>query len=201
MKFNGKNHSKWDDLFLLFILGFVRTSWAGRLTFINFIVTCTVQGCTRLDGARGKYQVWRLHSRNWGFRKYMYYIEESTCDIVETFRRPRSHWASLHWFGAPIVTRRRGIAPPFPPHYIPAVSWHFLRCCSYMRKAQVNFLTCKWLHDPWQRIQIQIKPKIALKISGFWVSFGQGKPATLATVETRALTHFLWITSVPQHQI
>jgi len=29
----------------------------------------------------------------------------------------------------------------------------------------------------------------------------QGKPATLATVETHALTLFLWITSVPQHEI
>jgi len=46
----------------------------------------------------------------------------------------------------------------------------FLRCCSYMRKAQVNFFRCKRLHDLWQRIQIQIKLKIALEISGYWVS-------------------------------
>jgi len=29
----------------------------------------------------------------------------------------------------------------------------------------------------------------------------QGKPATLATAETHALTLFLWITSVLQHEI
>jgi len=50
------------------------------------------------------------------------------------------------------------------------VSRRFLRCCSYMRKAQVNFFRCKRLHDLWQRIQIQIKLKIALEISGYWVS-------------------------------
>ena len=30
-------------------------------------------------------------------------------------------------------------------------------------KTQVNFLVHKQLHNPWQRTQIQIKPKIALK--------------------------------------
>jgi len=30
-------------------------------------------------------------------------------------------------------------------------------------KTQVNFLVRKQLHDPWQRTEIQIKPKIALK--------------------------------------
>ena len=45
----------------------------------------------------------------------------------------------------------------------------FLRCCSYMRKAQVKFLICKWMHDPWKRIQIEIKPKTALNL-WLWVS-------------------------------
>jgi len=44
-----------------------------------------------------------------------------------------------------------------------AVSCRFLRCCSYMGKAQVNFLRRKWLDDPWQRTQIQIKPKLPWK--------------------------------------
>ena len=47
------------------------------------------KGITTLDGTRGK-------KRKFGapmfepevFRKYMYCIEESTCDIVGTFRRP-----------------------------------------------------------------------------------------------------------------
>jgi len=77
IKFSGSNHSKWDDFFFLFILDVVKTSWAGRLTFINFSVMC-------------------------------------------------------------------------------AVSCRFLRCCSYMRKAQVNFLICKRLHDPWQ-IKFRLK--------------------------------------------
>ena len=40
------------------------------------------------------------------FRKYMYCIEESTCDIVGTFRRPLSHSAFPHSFGAPAAIRR-----------------------------------------------------------------------------------------------
>ena len=42
------------------------------------------------------------------FRKQMYFIEESSCDIVGIFRR--LPW----WFGAPIVTRRPGNCVPFP---------------------------------------------------------------------------------------
>jgi len=46
------------------------------------------RGLTRLDGARGKKQVWHPHVRTWGFRRQMYCIEESTCDIDGTFQRP-----------------------------------------------------------------------------------------------------------------
>ena len=49
----------------------------------------TPRGLTRLDGARGKKQVWRTHWKQ-VFRKQMYCIEESTCDIFGTSRRPRS---------------------------------------------------------------------------------------------------------------
>jgi len=45
------------------------------------------------------------------FRKHMYYIEESTCDIVGTFRRP-----SLR-FGA------RGIVAPLLPLVTPLAPW------------------------------------------------------------------------------
>jgi len=55
------------------------------------------------------------------FRKHMFYIEGSTCDIVGTFRHPRSQWAPPHWFGVPIVTRRREIAPSSPHHVAPLV--------------------------------------------------------------------------------
>jgi len=48
------------------------------------------------------------------FRNQMYCIEESTCDIVGTFRR------SQQSFGAPEVIRRRGNCAPFAsPRYDP----------------------------------------------------------------------------------
>jgi len=48
---------------------------------------------TSLDGARRKKQVWRHMFEPEVFRKQICCIEESTCDIVGTFRRPRSHSA------------------------------------------------------------------------------------------------------------
>jgi len=48
------------------------------------------------------------------FRKKMYCIEESTCDICEAFWRP------LHSFGDSAVIRRPGNCAPFvPPRYTP----------------------------------------------------------------------------------
>jgi len=41
------------------------------------------------------------------FRKEIYFIKESTCDILELF-------------GAPIVTRRPGNRVSLPPRYAPA---------------------------------------------------------------------------------
>ena len=43
------------------------------------------------------------------FRRQMYWIEESACDIVWTFRPPPQ------WFGAPMVTRRPGNCSPLAP--------------------------------------------------------------------------------------
>jgi len=42
------------------------------------------RGVTRLDGVRGKKQVWRPMFEPEVFRKQIYYIEERACDIVET---------------------------------------------------------------------------------------------------------------------
>ena len=47
------------------------------------------------------------------FRKQKYFIEESICDIVETFRR------LLQWFGAPIVIRLPGNCAPLAPLVTP----------------------------------------------------------------------------------
>jgi len=48
------------------------------------------------------------------FRKYMYCIEDSTCDIVVTFRRPPQS------FGAPRSYSAHGeLCPPYPLSYAP----------------------------------------------------------------------------------
>ena len=64
-----------------------------------------IRSVTRLDGARDKKQVCRPCSKR-VFRKQMYCIEKSACDIVGTFRHPRSDLVPPYWLGA------RGIAPP-----------------------------------------------------------------------------------------
>jgi len=72
------------------------------------------RGATRLDGARGKKQLWRPHVRAWGlseanvlhWRKHLWYCWD--------IRRP----PQSQWFGAPIVIRRRGNCP-FPPLVTP----------------------------------------------------------------------------------
>ena len=76
--------------------------WISRLIPNLSKFSATTRGITRLDGARGKKQVWRPHVRAWGLCKQMYGVEGSTCDIVGTFRRPPQP------FGAPIVARRPG---------------------------------------------------------------------------------------------
>jgi len=48
------------------------------------------------------------------FWKQIFCIETSACDIDGTVRRPPQ------WFGTPIATRHRGIAPNLhPPRYAP----------------------------------------------------------------------------------
>jgi len=54
------------------------------------------------------------------FRKQLYWIEESTCDIVGTFRcslsrTPHSDSVPPQWFGTPIVIRRPGNCAPLSP--------------------------------------------------------------------------------------
>jgi len=56
-------------------------------------------------------------------RKLMYCIKESTCAIVGTFRRYRSHSA------LPAVIRRRGNRAPCPPRYAPGMTNFNLQKC------------------------------------------------------------------------
>ena len=83
----------------------------GRNTFLP--VLCRIRGVTRLDGARGKKQVWSPVFETEVFRKQMYCIEESTCDVVGTFCRPPQP------FGVPIASRRPGNCARRPPRYAP----------------------------------------------------------------------------------
>ena len=48
------------------------------------------------------------------FRRQMYCIEEFTCDIVGTFRRPRSQSAPPQYFSPPEWFGARVITPPLP---------------------------------------------------------------------------------------
>jgi len=90
------------------------------------IVAFRYRGVTRLDGALGKKQAWRLMFEPEVFRKQMYCIKESTCGIVWSFPAPRSHYATPWWFGAGVL------CSPCPPRPIFA-AWklvYWWRTCS-----------------------------------------------------------------------
>ena len=69
------------------------------------------RGVTRLDGARARSKFGAPIVEPEVFRKQIYCIEASTCDIVGTFGAPRSDSAPP--FSA------RGIVPPLPPSFHP----------------------------------------------------------------------------------
>jgi len=78
----------------------------GKVGLWFIVRPTTPRGPSRLDGARGKEPD--------VFRKQMYDIEESTCDIVGTFRHPPQ------WFGT------REIVASFPTRYAPNHTWSWL---------------------------------------------------------------------------
>jgi len=65
------------------------------------------RGATRLDGVRGKKQVWRLHARTWGLSEVNLLLKKVLVTLLVVF-------------GAPIMIRRQvhnqgciwGICPP-----------------------------------------------------------------------------------------
>jgi len=75
----------------------------------------------RLDGARGKKQVWHPHVRTWGLWKANA-LEESTYDIVGTFRRLSQWFGAPQCFSAPIVVRRPGNCEPLPALVTPLIT-------------------------------------------------------------------------------
>jgi len=65
------------------------------------------------------------------FRNRMYCIEESTCDIVGTFRRPRSHSAPGK------------LCPPCPPSLRPCAG---LKMCLNIRNRSTWAIKLWWIH-------------------------------------------------------
>jgi len=83
----------------------------------------TVRGVTRLDGARGKKEVWRPHVRTWGL---------SEANVL--------HWSTLTLlglFGALMVIRCKGNCAPWPPLLRP---W-LLRSATRLNKSWYTTLT------------------------------------------------------------
>ena len=86
-------------------------------SFLNLYFAPHARDVTRLDGTRGKKQVWIPHVRTWGpseanvlyWRKYLWHC-----------------WA---FSGAPMVIRRPRNCPPLSPHYAPAPCIHKLQSC------------------------------------------------------------------------
>ena len=74
------------------------------------------RGVTKLDGVRGKKQLWRPHVRTWGlseanllhWRKYLWHCWNSSAPPA-VIRRPPE------WFGTPMVIRRPGNCAPLVP--------------------------------------------------------------------------------------
>ena len=78
-------------------------------------VLITARGVTRLDGARGKKQVWHPHVQTCGLLEANV-LHWSTCDIIRTFQRPPQ------WFGSLIVGRRQGNCAPCTPVVAPLIT-------------------------------------------------------------------------------
>ena len=103
-------------------------------------------------GARSKFGTPKFEPEV--FRKQIYCIEESTCDIFGMF------WLSRQWFGAPAVIRRPhndsalgNCAPPGPARYAPGVD-DAQSCCVHAyrlsriftpTKIQWEFSSLVWL--------------------------------------------------------
>ena len=96
---------------------------------------------TRLDGARGKEQVWRHPPifETEVFRKQMYCIEESVCDIVGTFPSPAVIWCH-HTDSAPGELRplwlpslpSRSVQPRAQLQMGGCKEWVYARCCHWL---------------------------------------------------------------------
>jgi len=107
----------------------------------------TVRGATKLDGARGKKQVWRSYVRTWGLSETNV-VHWSSCDIVRTFRRS----AVIRRL---IVIWRPGNCAPCPSSLRP---W-LLHAETRLKKSWYTALT-RGIREPWPlgRAKFSIRP-------------------------------------------
>jgi len=83
------------------ISGWMHLSWQK----VDGMIFSNTQGVTRLDGARGKQQVWRPHVRTWALLEANVLLKK----VLATL---------LGLFGTPAIIRRPGnFAPLAPPRY------------------------------------------------------------------------------------
>jgi len=116
----------------------------------------TVRDATRLDGARGKKQVWRPHVRTWGLSEANA-LHWSSCDIVRTFRRPA-------------VIRRPGNCSPCP---LSLRTW-LLRGATRLNKSWYTALT-RGIQEPWALGGA----KFSIRLN-FWATFRKNEQENFA---------------------
>ena len=106
------------------------------------------RGVARLNGARGKKQIWHPHSRTWTLSE-AYFLERGICDTIGTFRRPISNSAPQQWFDAPIVIWRLGFVRPLPPpHYAPECRIMLLALhIALIRSTTLSFALVHFKHE------------------------------------------------------
>jgi len=83
-------------------------------SLLSQLILFVCRGVTKLDGTRGKKQVWRPMFEPEVFRKYSVLKKVLVCDIFGTFRRPPAI-RRLHSNLAP-----GELCPLCPPRYAPA---------------------------------------------------------------------------------
>ena len=116
----------------------------------QILQTASSQGQKRLDGARGNNQLWRHYVPTWRSFESIYAVEESTCDIGGTFRRPPQWFGFPQWFGT------RVNASPFPPLYASASS--VVLHCLLQNPALQRFLFYWFYHAELKSINTSLYP-------------------------------------------
>ena len=92
------------------------------------------RGVTRLDGARGKKQVWGPHVRTWGLS------EANVLHLRKYLRRYWTFWCPSQSFRAPRSdSAPRELCPPCPPRYAPASNLMLVEVL--VAKVPVHFLS------------------------------------------------------------